>query len=176
MSSKVMSDEIFGPIMPVIKIKDMNEAINIVKTMDKPLSMYIFSKTSKNIDLLIKNIQSGGVLVNDTLFHFANAYIPFGGVGPSGLGGYHGKFSIECFSHRRSIMRRDDHMILDIPIRYPPYKENALIVFKIASKLPGIPSIPIIKSFFIKTIALGVFSACIVYATNKFGWTIPIDL
>ena len=89
-----------------------------------------------------KEVTSGAVLVNDVLYHFGNSYTPFGGVGPSGLGGYHGKFSFEAFSHRRTIMRRDDHLLLDVPIRYPPYSDKALGIFKFLAKNGGsLPSI-----------------------------------
>lgn len=84
-------------------------------------------------------MSSGGVLVNDTLYHYANCCTPFGGVGNSGVGNYHGKFSYECFSHKKSVLRRDDHMIFDIPIRYPPYTPMALTIFKLACSLPSIP-------------------------------------
>jgi len=141
--SKIMKEEIFGPLLPILRVKSMDEAIAFVQgdIKEKPLSLYIFSKNKKTINKIISTIPSGGVLVNDTLFHFANSYVPFGGVGQSGIGGYHGKFSFECFSHRRTVMDRDDHMILDVPFRYPPYTPFGLRVFKSASKLPSIPAL-----------------------------------
>ena len=92
MDSKMMKEELFGPILPIIRINSIDEALGILKRpgMEKPLTMYIFGKNRKVIDRIIAEVPSGGVLVNDTLFHFANSFIPFGGVGPSGLGGYHG--------------------------------------------------------------------------------------
>ena len=93
MNSKVMKEEIFGPLLPVIKYKQLQEVITHVKNGEKPLTMYIFAKNRKNIDLLTDHISSGSVVVNDTIFQFANIYLPFGGVGESGIGGYHGKFS-----------------------------------------------------------------------------------
>lgn len=112
--SKVMLDEIFGPILPVIKISSTEQALNIIATMPKPLAMYIFAKNKKTIDHMIGTVSCGGVVVNDTMFHCGNSHIPFGGVGTSGLGSYHGAFSFKCFSHEKAVMRRDDHKILDV--------------------------------------------------------------
>lgn len=144
-----MQEEIFGPLLPVFPYSDINEVIEYVNSGGKPLTMYIFGKERKAIDNLIERIPSGSVLVNDTLFQFANIYAPFGGVGDSGLGGYHGKFSFECFSHRRPILRRDDHRILDVPLRYPPYTKFGENFLKIAAKLPDLPPIQKLPQFFI---------------------------
>ena len=92
--------------------------------------------------------------MNDCLYHFGNPFIPFGGVGPSGMGGYHGKFSMEAFSHKRAIMRRDDHMLFDVPIRYPPYKSSGLKVMRFALLHGGaLPSITY-KTFTFTVVAL----------------------
>lgn len=162
--SKIMSEEIFGPLLPIIKVSKIEEGIEFIKGNDvfeKPLALYIYGKNRKVIDHIIHSIPSGGVLVNDCLFHFGNSFVPFGGVGPSGLGGYHGKFSFECFSHRRSIMRRDDHMILDAPIRYPPYTKSALKAFKLAAGLPPIPPVQTIVRtvLMLGAVATGAFLA-----------------
>lgn len=117
LDSKIMNEEIFGPVLPILKYTDINTVIAHVNKHDKPLTMYIFAKNRKLIDKLTNSIDSGSVVVNDCLFQFANVYAPFGGVGASGMGGYHGKFSFDCFSHKRPIMRRDDHLILDAPQR-----------------------------------------------------------
>ncbi len=153
LDSKVMSDEIFGPILPIIKVRSTDECIRIIQTMDRPLALYVFSKNQNMIDKITTTVTSGGVVVNDCLYHFGNHFVPFGGVGPSGMGGYHGKFSFEAFSHRRTIMRRDDHMIFDVPLRYPPYSAQALKVFSFAAlSLPNLPSITP------RTIVFGLFS------------------
>ena len=91
--SKIMKEEIFGPLLPILKVDSIDEALRYMKTpgMEKPLSLYIFSKNRNAIDRITTEIQSGGVLVNDTLYQFGNSFVPFGGVGPSGLGGYHGE-------------------------------------------------------------------------------------
>lgn len=113
-----MSDEIFGPILPVIKFHSITEVPGLArKICSKPLALYVFSHNRKNVDFIINNITAGGVTINDTIMHIVNFHLPFGGVGPSGHGGYHGKFSFECFSHRKSIVDRNDTKILDIPVR-----------------------------------------------------------
>ena len=142
LDSKLMSDEIFGPILPIIKVKSVDEACKIIKTMEKPLALYMFSQNRSVIDRVCKEITSGGVLVNDCLYHFGNPYTPFGGVGPSGMGGYHGRFSFDAFSHRRTIMRRDTTALLDVPMRYPPYTASGLSTFKfLAANAGSMPSI-----------------------------------
>jgi len=152
MKSKLMAYEIFGPLLPIIKVPSHTDAIKIIKTMDKPLTMYIFGKNKAVIEQMIGDIQSGSVLVNDTIYQVANNSLPFGGIGPSGMGGYHGKFSFEGFSHRRSIVRRDDHAILDLPARYPPYTKGGLSIIKAAIfYLPDIPSFPKGTFFFLST-------------------------
>jgi len=132
LDSKLMTDEIFGPILPIIKVSSVNQAVDLMKTMEKPLTMYIFAQDKGVIKTLISKVQSGSVLVNDTIYQVANNNLPFGGIGPSGMGGYHGKFSFEAFSHRRSVVRRDDHAILDLPARYPPYTQNGLAIVRAA--------------------------------------------
>eukprot|EP00598_Pedospumella_elongata_P006884 CAMPEP_0184985614 /NCGR_PEP_ID=MMETSP1098-20130426/14206_1 /TAXON_ID=89044 /ORGANISM="Spumella elongata, Strain CCAP 955/1" /LENGTH=500 /DNA_ID=CAMNT_0027509707 /DNA_START=33 /DNA_END=1532 /DNA_ORIENTATION=- len=136
MNSKVMTEEIFGPLLPVLKYKDINAVIKHIKENEKPLTLYIFARNRRLIDRLTNEISSGSAVVNDCLYQFANLYAPFGGVGESGMGGYHGHFSFTCFSHRRPILRRDDHAILDVPFRYPPYSDFALSIFRFAMSLP----------------------------------------
>lgn len=161
--SKVMQEEIFGPILPVFTYTDLDEVIAYVNEGEKPLTMYIFSTNQRVIDTLTHRIASGSVVINDTLFQFGNIFAPFGGVGHSGMGGYHGKFSFECFSQKRSVLHRDDTAILDIPIRYPPYTDFALSVFRIAFALPHIPALtyPSLKD--IALVALTAFAAYQVY-------------
>jgi aldehyde dehydrogenase (NAD+) len=93
LDSKLMIEEIFGPILPVLKYESIDDAIEMINSenLQKPLALYIFSKDRQLIDKVIDAVPSGGVVVNDTIFHVLNPYIPFGGVGASGIGGYHGK-------------------------------------------------------------------------------------
>ena len=95
-----MTDEIFGPILPVVTVQSLDEAIDFVNSRPKPLAAYLFTKAKSIRERVIKEVPAGGMVVNHLLFQFATAKLPFGGVGPSGMGAYHGKFGFEEFSHR----------------------------------------------------------------------------
>ncbi|WP_162425711.1 aldehyde dehydrogenase [Pontibacter pudoricolor] len=114
-----MQEEIFGPILPVISFNDLNEAISMVNRHEKPLSLYFFSTNKTQQQRILKEVTFGGGCINDTLSHLANPNLPFGGVGNSGLGSYHGIASFDVFSHQKSILDRGTW--LDLPFRYPPY-------------------------------------------------------
>lgn len=122
----LMSDEIFGPILPVITIKSIEEAISIVKQFEKPLAFYVFSNNYANQQKCLNTVQFGGGCVNDTVSHFVNADLPFGGVGNSGVGAYHGKFSFETFTHKKAVCNKVTWP--DVPLRYPPYNGKLMIV------------------------------------------------
>ena len=115
----VMQEEIFGPILPVITYNDLNEAIRTVRSKAKPLALYLFSTNRKVQEQVISDIPFGGGCINDTVTHLGNLEMPFGGVGQSGFGSYHGKTSFNTFSHQKSVMKKANW--LDIPMRYPPY-------------------------------------------------------
>jgi len=115
----VMQEEIFGPILPIIDFEDDNEAISFIKKFEKPLAFYLFTSSSKRERFYLENSTSGGICINDTLMHIANHHLPFGGVGHSGMGKYHGKYSFETFSNKRSVFKNSS--IFDIKFRYPPY-------------------------------------------------------
>ncbi|WP_420385873.1 aldehyde dehydrogenase [Roseivirga sp.] len=117
--SPIMQDEIFGPILPIITFKNIDEAIDLINSKEKPLAYYYFGETGKGRELLEQNT-SGGVCINDTLIHISNHALPFGGVGNSGTGRYHGRYSFEAFSNARSIMKSPTW--IDMPFRYPPFK------------------------------------------------------
>jgi len=121
---EVMKDEIFGPILPVISFTDLNEAIKKVKERPKPLSCYIYSKNRKTINKLLKEISFGGGAVNDSLMHLSNSNLPFGGVGSSGMGSYHGKAGFDTFSHFKSIL--DKPFWLELNTKYAPYSNFKL--------------------------------------------------
>jgi len=142
--SDIMKEEIFGPILPVMKFSNIDTVIDTLLNtpeLENPLALYIFSRNKKFNDHIINRVPSGGVVVNDSVFHVANSNIPFGGRGSSGIGQYHGKFSFETFSHMKSILRRDDSKLLDLPIRYPPYTDTALKVFRLAFAIPDLPAV-----------------------------------
>lgn len=115
----IMQDEIFGPLLPILTFKETKEATKKILEKEKPLAFYLFSENQSEIDYFKDNISSGGMCVNDTLIHIANGNLPFGGVGHSGMGAYHGKFSFETFSHKKSIVIRKS--FLDVKLKYPPY-------------------------------------------------------
>ena len=127
-SNKIMKEEIFGPILPVIEYEDIFNVIEKLKFMDKPLAMYVFSEDQDHIDRLTYDLSSGGVCINDTIMHLSNPNIEFGGVGESGTGGYHGKYGFMNFSNRKSIMIRSNN--IDINLKYPPYSKGQEKVIK----------------------------------------------
>lgn len=104
---KLMEDEIFGPLLPMIRVADVDDAIEYVNSRDEPLALYVFSPNKKFANKVMDRTRSGAVLVNDTLMHVAEGSLPFGGTGPSGMGAYHGKASFDAFSHERSTMIKD---------------------------------------------------------------------
>jgi aldehyde dehydrogenase (NAD+) len=115
----LMLDEIFGPILPVLTITSIDEAIAVVKQFEKPLAFYIFSSNYTHQQQCLNSVQFGGGCVNDTVSHFVNPDLPFGGVGNSGVGAYHGKFSFDTFTHYKAVCNKVTWP--DVPLRYPPY-------------------------------------------------------
>jgi aldehyde dehydrogenase (NAD+) len=115
----IMKEEIFGPVLPVIDFEEFDEVYDIIKQHPKPLSVYIFSGNKKLVREFLKKTQSGNASVNETVMQIASPYLPYGGVGCSGLGRYHGKKSFDTFSNQRSVLVKSN--LLDIFLRYPPY-------------------------------------------------------
>ena len=132
MESKIMEREIFGPILPIITVESFDEALEIIRKCPKPLAAYYFSKNSGNIEKFLTTTSSGGVSVNDTVMHLCSANLPFGGVGASGMGSYHGKASFQTFSHAKSVLIKNKYF--DFPLRYLPYKNWKQKIFKIVQK------------------------------------------
>ncbi|MCF6224267.1 MAG: aldehyde dehydrogenase [Flavobacteriaceae bacterium] len=120
LDSEVMKDEIFGPIMPVLNYTSIEEIDIIISHFEKPLSFYVFTKNNAFAKNMITKYSFGGGVINDTIVHFANHRLPFGGVGHSGIGAYHGKASFDTFTHCKGVTRR--YNWLDIPLKYAPYK------------------------------------------------------
>ena len=125
---EIMKEEIFGPIMPVIEFNDLDDVINHLKYMDKPLALYYFGKNKHNQNKIIKNLSFGGGCINDCIMHLTEEKLPFGGVGLSGMGAYHGKKSFEIFSHQKSVLKK--HSKLELNLKYPPYNEKKLKLTK----------------------------------------------
>ncbi|KAK9718735.1 hypothetical protein K7432_005280 [Basidiobolus ranarum] len=128
LEDKIMQEEIFGPLLPIVTVENTQEAIDIINSKDHPLTMYVFTPDKKKAQTILDNTQSGGVCVNDTLVQMAVSTLPFGGVGGSGMGSYHGKKSFDTFTHRRSALIRKIAFDQVNDVRYPPYTEGKLDV------------------------------------------------
>ncbi|KAI8334651.1 Aldehyde/histidinol dehydrogenase [Chlamydoabsidia padenii] len=144
----IMEDEIFGPILPVVPVDDVDEAIDIINSKPSPLVTYIFGDKKTEINHVIEQTTSGGVLVNDTLMHILEASLPFGGVGASGMGNYHGDKSFDTFSHERSTMIKSTNLESAMIARYPPYNDDKYNMFSVL--IYGLPSSFIAKAQTIK--------------------------
>ncbi|GAE36871.1 aldehyde dehydrogenase [Halalkalibacter akibai] len=118
----VMQDEIFGPILPILEYHQLSEAIEGIHHHPKPLALYLFTESSNTQQTVLKDISFGGGCINDTIYHIASPHLPFGGVGTSGIGSYHGKGSFDTFSHKKSILKQTTKF--DIPLRYPNVKDG----------------------------------------------------
>lgn len=126
----VMQEEIFGPVLPVLTFDRVEEALAFVNARPRPLALYLFSQDRAVRELFLRRASFGGGCVNDTIIHLATSRMPFGGVGNSGMGGYHGKASFDTFSHRKSIVEKST--LVDLPVRYAPYtpaKDKLLRLF-----------------------------------------------
>ena len=127
----LMRDEIFGPILPIVTVQSLDDAITFVNSRPKPLAAYLFTKTKAIRERVIREVPAGGMLVNHLIVQFTTAKLPFGGVGPSGMGAYHGKWGFEEFSHRKTVMTKPTRPDVTAMI-YPPYTEKA---WKLARRL-----------------------------------------
>ena len=126
LDSRVMQEEIFGPILPIIPYKELTEVIQIINERPKPLAFYIFSKNNKTIEHLLKNIPSGGACINDVIIHVSNPNLPFGGINGSGTGSCHGIYGFKSFSHERAIVYQSK--LHPANLVYPPYyKKNKIL-------------------------------------------------
>jgi len=118
-SAAIMHEEIFGPLLPTVPVEDLDAAVEFVTARDKPLALYLFAEDRAAQDYVLEHTTSGGVCLNATLFHISVPGLPFGGVGESGMGAYHGQASFETFTHRKSVLRRPTGV--DPSVAYPPY-------------------------------------------------------
>jgi aldehyde dehydrogenase (NAD+) len=117
--SALMQEEIFGPLLPILPVGDVGEAVRFVRERPRPLALYLFSNDAAHQQRVLKETTSGGAVLNDTMVHLGNPDLPFGGVGDSGLGSYHGQAGFERFSHAKSVVKKS--FSLDLKVRYPPY-------------------------------------------------------
>ena len=114
-----MDDEIFGPILPILTVNDVDEAIRFVNDREKPLALYVFSSDDDTLDHVVSNTSAGGVTTNHAVLHLAVPDLPFGGVGESGMGSYHGKPGFDTFSHAKAVLNNPTRP--DPALMYPPY-------------------------------------------------------
>lgn len=128
-NSLIMEEEIFGPILPILEYSSLDEALTYVINKDKPLALYYFSEDSSSIEKVLNLTTSGGVTINDTIIHVASSYLPFGGVGPSGMGAYHGKASFDVFTHKKSVIKRGT--FIEFPIKFAPYNNKINLLKKV---------------------------------------------
>ncbi len=125
----IMKEEIFGPLLPILEFESIDKVIEVVNSHPKPLALYLFTTSSIIEKKIVGNISFGGGCINDTIVHLATSHMAFGGVGESGMGGYHGKASFETFTHKKSILKKSN--LIDINLRYPPYKDKLNLLKKI---------------------------------------------
>lgn len=129
MESLLMQEEIFGPLLPILSYEKEEDIKTVISKFEKPLALYVFSENKRFSEKIIKQYSFGGGCINDTVVHFSNKRLPFGGVGHSGIGAYHGRLSFDTFSHKKSIVKKANW--LDIPLRYAPYNDKLKSIKKI---------------------------------------------
>lgn len=127
--SPVMQEEIFGPVLPIIEFDNLDDVVTMIQNYPKPLALYFFTTNKENEKMLLSKVSFGGGCINDTIIHLSNSNLPFGGVGQSGMGQYHGKASFDTFSHSKSIIKKSN--LVDINLRYPPFKDHLKLLKKI---------------------------------------------
>ena len=127
-NSAVMQEEIFGPILPVLKVGSIDEAIGFVNSRPHPLALYVFAQDSSVNEKVVAETTSGGVTVNGTIMHMTGPYLPFGGIGESGMGAYHGQSGVDVFQHLKPVLKRST--MLDAPLAYPPYTKRKFSILK----------------------------------------------
>ncbi|XP_011694882.1 PREDICTED: aldehyde dehydrogenase, dimeric NADP-preferring isoform X3 [Wasmannia auropunctata] len=149
----IMQDEIFGPILPIINVNNAYEAITFINSREKPLALYVFSLDKGTVSLIVNNTSSGSILANDTVLHASVETLPFGGVGNSGMGAYHGKFTFETFTHKKGCLIRNYNKIAEMVAksRFPPYSEQNLKLLRLMIErrrgLPFLKYLPYVLIF-----------------------------
>ncbi|XP_010263855.1 PREDICTED: aldehyde dehydrogenase family 3 member F1-like [Nelumbo nucifera] len=132
LESEIMTEEIFGPFLPIITLKNIQQSAGFIKSRPKPLALYVFTKDETLKKLMISQTSSGSITFNDVAFQFLSDSLPFGGVGQSGMGRYHGKFSFDEFTHEKAVLRRT--LLLDLEPRYPPWNDFKLKFIRLLYK------------------------------------------
>ncbi|KAK9080097.1 hypothetical protein SSX86_001772 [Deinandra increscens subsp. villosa] len=126
--SLIMNEEIFGPLLPIVTVEKIEDGIEFINSRPKPLAAYLFTNNKQLKEEFVSNVSAGGIVINDVGLHLMLDTLPFGGVGDSGMGSYHGKFSFDSFSHKKAVLYRG--FLGDAPVRYPPYTPGKLRLLK----------------------------------------------
>ncbi|KAK7275624.1 hypothetical protein RIF29_16744 [Crotalaria pallida] len=137
--SLMMTEEIFGPLLPIITVDKLEESFDVINSAPKPLAAYVFTNNKALKEQFVRTVSAGGLVINDTALHLAVHTLPFGGVGESGVGAYHGKFSFDAFSHKKAVLYRG--FVGDASIRYPPYTDTKMRLMKALVSGGGLLSI-----------------------------------
>ncbi|XP_077291797.1 aldehyde dehydrogenase type III isoform X3 [Arctopsyche grandis] len=168
----VMQEEIFGPVLPIVNVENAYEAIKFINSREKPLALYIFSKKSGDIKLFMDNTSCGGVCINDTMMHLAVETLPFGGVGASGMGVYHGKSSYDTFTHKKSCLAKNFNALGEklASGRYPPYTDKKVSFLQFLMKKRSGVSLK-----YLPHIAMFALGVAVAYAFNSIPKTMGYD-
>ena len=126
--SPIMQEEIFGPVLPVLTYASLDDAIAFIRSREKPLALYLFTEDKAVQETVMSSVSFGGGCVNDTIIHLASSRVPFGGVGQSGMGRYHGKFSFDTFTHEKTVIKKRGTFCM--PLMYPPFTKKKLNILK----------------------------------------------
>ncbi|KAK6114901.1 hypothetical protein DH2020_007170 [Rehmannia glutinosa] len=137
--SLIMNEEIFGPLLPIVTVDKIEDSFGLINSKGKPLAAYLFTNDKKLKEEFIRNVSAGGMAINDTVMHITEPTLPFGGVGESGMGAYHGKFSFDTFSHKKAVLQRG--FAVDADIRYPPFTPGKVKLMRalLTGDILGIP-------------------------------------
>jgi aldehyde dehydrogenase (NAD+) len=125
---KVMQEEVFGPVLPVLTYNNLDELLVTLKSKPSPLALYIFTRDIRKARKIMKEVPSGGGMINEVVMHFINMNAPFGGIGESGMGNYHGKLGFEAFSHHKTVMIKP--MWFEMFLKHPPYRKIYLRLYR----------------------------------------------
>ena len=160
----ILQEEIFGPILPIITIKNYEKAVEFINGGEKPLALYVFTENMTVKDYFIENVSCGGVTVNDTLMHLVVEELPFGGVGMSGMGRYKGRDSFDTFSHKKSVLVKNSWRIIEQinELRYPPYSEFKTNMVAFLLRYRRGPTW--IWIFYVLVVLMGICVGCLVYS------------
>jgi len=138
MGEPLMTEEIFGPVLPVMVVESMEDAVNKVNQIcNQPLALYVYSEDADATATVLDGTTSGGGCINASLEHLLNSNLPFGGVGASGYGSYHGKAGFDEFTHKRSILQQDTFLMKKFGLPQPPYKDDSMYDFVVKAQITG---------------------------------------